>query len=133
MNLKTLESFIHIESSIELLREEIEEADGLYIKGIDNASGGLSGKGAISNPTQQIIIKRLELRKRLLEEINKKYALREEIMNYINSLDLDEARNIFRLKYLRNLSHRQIGEKLHMHHTTVSRRLNFYIRKYKLK
>lgn len=131
MDLETLNSLKAIDIQIEDLKEQLADLDGIYINGVDISSMG-ADTNKISSITENNVLRCLNLRDKLQKEINKKYTLRRKIYNFINTMDEEEAKALFSLKFVRYNSLRQIGIKMHMDHSTVKRKLDNYYVKYKL-
>ena len=122
--MKNLNRLYWLKIEIKQIENQIKELS--VLKG-SSINGMPTAKGEPSSPVEQYVLKA----ERLTEKLNKKrdelVAETERIEAYIESINDVEVRTIARARFIDNEDYEKIGEKVHMHRTTVARTLNRYI------
>lgn len=121
--MKSLNRLYWLKIEIKQIESQIKELS--VLKG--STINGMPATSGISSPVEQFVLKV----ERLTEKLNKKrdelVAETERIEAYIESIEDVEVRTIARARFIDNEDYETIGDKVHMHRTTVARTLNRYI------
>ena len=121
--MKNLNRLYWLNIEIKQIESQIKELS--VLKG--STINGMPASRGVSSPVEQFVLKV----ERLTEKLNKKHdelvAETERIEAYIESIEDAEVRTIARARFIDNEDYETIGDKVHMHRTTVARTLNRYI------
>ncbi len=86
-----------------------------YVSGVDTEA---------NNKRKKLI---LELQKKRNDKVDELLKMENEIHDYIYTIPDSEIRQIFVFRYIDGLSQEEIGEKLHMDRSGVSKRITKYL------
>lgn len=106
MTIKDLNNLTFIKKDIKELKEEIEALNNLGSSEISDMP-----KGTItSNPTEEFVVRKLKLEKKLNEILALYLEELEEMNDFINSIEEPEIRLIVRLKYVKGMTWYDVAE-----------------------
>lgn len=116
MKIGQLNRLYWLKKEITQVEEQIKELSVLPVQSSASAS--------VEQFTEQLLILREKLNKKLTEYVQERIAI-EDIINYI---DEPEVRIIARKRFIENKSWETIGEEMYMDRTTAYKKLKRYVK-----
>ena len=114
-----MNSLYWIKKEIQKIENQLEELTFIGGKVVN----GMPSGNKISNPTEQFIATKLRLQEQLTSVLNKYISERERIEDEIEKIDDAEIRLIARMRFIDNMDYEDIGRELHLHRTSVYKKL----------
>ena len=114
-----MNSLYWIKKEIQKIENQLEELTFIGGKAIN----GMPSGNKISNPTEKFIASKLRLQEQLTSVLNKYISERERIEDEIEKIDDAEIRLIARMRFIDNKDYEEIGKELHLHRTSVYKKL----------
>ena len=126
MTEKDLNSLFYLQKEIRRIKARIQELGEDTVKAVSYDSEPRGG--GVSNPTQAIALKRIELLEYLTKLYEQKYAEAMRIYDYIDKCDDAEVKSIMSMRFIDCRSWYYIQTELCKDRSTLQKKLNKYIR-----
>ena len=121
--MKNLNKLYFLKIEINELKLEI---DGLSELNSSKANGMPHSSG-ISDPTAQYFLKKQKLIEKLNKKLEKYIEELTRIENFIDIIEEPEIRIIARMRFIDNLSWKEISKKIHLDRTVCYRKIKKYL------
>ena len=121
--MRGLNKLYYLKIDIENIKEEIKSLPTISSPQITGMPHGTD----VSNPTENYFLKKEKLIEKLNSKIEKYTEELIRIEGIIDGIDDEEVRAIARMRFIQNMKWEDIGEKMYLERTTVSKKLRKYI------
>ncbi|MGN0533017.1 MAG: hypothetical protein ACI4IK_01545 [Eubacterium sp.] len=126
MTEKELNKLYWIEKRIKKLEARIKELeDEIGIRGV--GFDGMPHGTGVSSPVEALVIKKCDLLGDLQKELLIKIGEERRIRNYISTVEDEEVKLIMEMRFINLMSWFEIGEKMHLDRTSVSKKMRKYL------
>ena len=122
--MRGLNKLYYLKIDIENIREEIKSIPTIsspQITGMPHGTG-------VSNPIEAYFLKKEALIEKLNQKIEKYTEELMRIEDIIEKIDDPEIRAIARMRFIQNMKWEDIGDKMYLERTTVSKKLRKYLK-----
>ena len=121
--MRGLNKLYYLKIDIENIKEEIRSLPTISSPQLTGMPHGTE----VSNPIEKYILKKEALIEKLNQKIEKYTDELIRIEEIIERIDDPEIRAIARMRFIQNMKWEDIGEKMYLERTTVSKKLRKYI------
>ena len=121
--MRGLNKLYYLKIDIENIKEEIRNIPTISSPQITGMPHGTD----VSNPIENYFLKKEALIEKLNSKIEKYTEELIRIEGIIDGIDDEEVRAIARMRFIQNMKWEDIGEKMYLERTTVSKKLRKYI------
>ena len=121
--MRGLNKLYYLKIDIENIKEEIKSLPTISSSQLTGMPHGTD----VSNPIEAYILKKEALIEKLNTKIEKYTEELIRIEEIIERIDDPEVRAIARMRFIQNMKWEDIGEKMYLERTTVSKKLRKYI------
>ena len=122
--MRGLNKLYYLKIDIENIKEEIMS---LPVISSPQITGMPRGSG-VSNPIEQYYIKKEALVEKLNQKIEKYTEELIRVEGILERIEDPEVRAIARMRFVQNMKWEEIGDKMYMERTTVSKKLRRYLK-----
>ena len=122
--MRGLNKLYYLKIDIESIKEEIMS---LPVISSPQITGMPRGSG-VSNPIEQYYIKKEALVEKLNQKIEKYTEELIRVEGILERIEDPEVRAIARMRFVQNMKWEEIGDKMYMERTTVSKKLRRYLK-----
>ncbi len=126
---KRLENMKYLDLSIRMLEERVKELDNSLMSVKGSGGYGMKPKGGeeITDKMAHRIVEIIDLKNEYLNEIQDYKSIKSETLKLIKSVENMELRYILELKYIYNLSNKEIMFKMNISRVTVDKKIKYAI------
>ena len=124
MTIKQLNKYRFIKKEIERIQVRLEELSSSIKSATIN---GMPRSGKLSNPTEEVIIKKLKLEKKLNKSLSKLLDQEMEIEDFITNIEDPAIKVIVRMKFIDLYSWDRIAKEFHYESSSPRKKLERYL------